>query len=109
MPTPSCFCPGASGGAFSRGALAMTDQDRQLLAAWRSVSNAKLVEYRRQCWRLATLVRQGLVDRTAAADRLWEIAIAHALVRALGEDRIEAILAEAFADADFRAMHSEVA
>ena len=87
----------------------MTDQDRELLAAWRSVSSAKLVEYRRQCWRLAALVRQGLVDRTAAADRLWEIAIAHALVRALGEDRIEAILAEAFADADFRAMHSEVA
>ena len=87
----------------------MTDQDRELLAAWRSVSNAKLVEYRRQCWRLAALVRQGLVDRTAAADRLWEIAIAHALVRALGEDRIEAILAEAFANANFRAMHSEVA
>jgi hypothetical protein len=86
----------------------MTDQDRELLAAWRYVSNAKLVEYRRQCWRLAALVRQGLVDRTAAADRLWEIAIAHALVRALGEDRIEAILAEAFADADFRAMHSEL-
>jgi hypothetical protein len=87
----------------------MTDQDRELLSAWRSVSNAKFVEYRRQCWRLAALVRQGLVDRTAAADRLWEIATAHALVRALGEDRIEAILAEAFADADFRAMHSEVA
>jgi hypothetical protein len=31
------------------------------------------------------------------------------LVRALGEDRIEAIIAEAFADADFRPMHSEVA
>jgi hypothetical protein len=86
----------------------MTDQDRELLVAWRSVSNAKLVEYRRQCWRLAALVRQGLVDRTAAADRLWEIATAHALVRALGEDRIEAILAEAFADADLRAMHSEL-
>jgi hypothetical protein len=86
----------------------MTDQDRELLTAWRFVSNAKLVEYRRQCWRLAALVRQGLVDRTAVADRLWEIAIAHALVRALGEDRIEAILAEAFAGADFRAMHSEL-
>jgi hypothetical protein len=29
--------------------------------------------------------------------------------RALGEDRIEAIIAEAFADADFRPMHAEVA
>jgi hypothetical protein len=87
----------------------MTDQDRELLAAWRSVSNAKLVEYRRQCWRLAALVRQGLVDRTAAADRLWEIAVAHSLVRALGEDRIEAIVAEAFADNDFHPMQAEVA
>jgi hypothetical protein len=87
----------------------MTGQDRELLAAWRSVSNAKLVEYRRQCWRLAALVRQGLVDRTAAADRLWEIAVAHALVRALGEDRIAAILAEAFADKDFHPMRAEIA
>jgi hypothetical protein len=87
----------------------MTDQDRELLAAWRYVSNAKLVEYRRQCWRLAALVRQGLVDRRAAADRLWEIAVAHALVRALGEDRIAAILAEAFADKDFHPMRAEIA
>jgi hypothetical protein len=55
------------------------------------------------------LVRQGSVDKAAAVDRLYEIATAHALVRALGEDRVEAIIAEAFADADFRSMHSEVA
>jgi hypothetical protein len=54
-------------------------------------------------------VRQGSVDKAAAVDRLYEIATAHALVRALGEDRVEAIIAEAFADADFRSMHSEVA
>jgi hypothetical protein len=87
----------------------MTMQDRELLEAWRAVANAKLVEFRRQCWRLAMLVRQGFVGKDAAVDRLHEIAIAHALVRALGEDRIEAILAEAFADADFRPLHSEVA
>ena len=80
-----------------------------LLVAWREVANAKLNEFRRQCWKLAMLVRQGAVDKTAAVDRLWEIAIAHALVRALGEDRIQAILDEAFADADFRPMRSEVA
>jgi hypothetical protein len=79
-------------------------QDRELLEAWRAVANAKLVEFRRQCWRLAMLVQQGLVDKPAAVDRLWEIATAHALVRALGEDRVEAILAEAFADADFQPM-----
>jgi hypothetical protein len=42
-------------------------------------------------------VKQGTVDKAAAVDRLWEIAIAHALVRALGEQRVQAILAEAFA------------
>jgi hypothetical protein len=87
----------------------MINQDRELIEAWRAVANAKLAEYRRQSWRLALLVRQGALDRAAAVDRLWEIAIAHALVRALGEDRIEAIIAEAFADADFRPLHSEVA
>jgi hypothetical protein len=75
----------------------MTEQDRELIEAWRAVANAKLVEYQRQCWRLAILVRQGAIDRTAVVDRLHEIAVAHALVRALGEDRIAAVIAEAFA------------
>jgi hypothetical protein len=88
----------------------MTNQGRELLdEAWRAVANAKLIEFRRQCWRLAILVRRGTLDKASAVDRLYEIAIAHALVRALGEDRVEAIIAEAFADADFRSMHSEVA
>ena len=87
----------------------MTGQDRELLEAWRAVANAKLVEYRRQSWRLAMLVRRGMIDKTAAVDRLQEIAVAHALVRALGEDRVQAILDEAFAHADFRPMHSEIA
>ena len=87
----------------------MTDQDRELIEAWRAVANAKLTEFRHQCWRLALLVRQGALDRVAAVDRLWEIATAHALVRALGEDRVQAIFDEAFADADFRPMHAEVA
>jgi hypothetical protein len=81
----------------------------ELREAWRSVANSKLVEFRRQCWRLAHLVRQGTVARADAVDRLYEIAVAHALVRALGEDRVEAIIAEAFADSDFHPMRSEVA
>jgi hypothetical protein len=76
----------------------MTVAERELTAAWRAVANAKLTEYRAQCWRLAALVRKGVVDRIAAVDRLQEIAIAHALVRSLGDDRVEAIIAEAFAD-----------
>jgi pantothenate kinase-related protein Tda10 len=87
----------------------MTNQDRELIEAWRAVANAKLAEYRRQSWRLALLVRQGALERAAAVDRLWEIATAHALVCALGEDRIQAILDEAFAGADFRPVQQEVA
>ena len=55
------------------------------------------------------LVRQGVVDKIAAVDRLYEIAIAHALVRALGEERVEAIIAEAFSDVEFRPMLAEFA
>ena len=73
-------------------------QDRELREAWRAVANAKLVEYRRQTWRLSMLVRQGDITKQDAVDALYTIAIAHALVRALGEDRLEAIIAEAFAD-----------
>jgi hypothetical protein len=80
-----------------------------LIEAWRAVANAKLTEFRRQCCRLAHLARRGIVNKDVAVDRLWEIATAHALVRALGEDRVQAILDEAFATADFRPMHSEVA
>ena len=89
----------------------MTDQapNKEFIEAWRAVATAKLVEFRRQCWRLAWLVRQGAIDKVDASDKLWEIAIAHALVRSLGEDRVQAIIAEAFAGADFRPMHSEVA
>ena len=80
--------------ARAEGAIAA---EKELLEAWRSVANAKLVEYRRQCWRLSMLVRQGVLERAVAVDRLYEIAIAHALVRALGDDRVQAIIAEAFA------------
>jgi hypothetical protein len=87
----------------------MTPADKELLEAWRAVANAKLTEFRRQAWRLAYLARRGMVDKTAAVDRLWEIALAHALVRVLGEDRVQAILDEAFADASFHPLRAEVA
>jgi hypothetical protein len=87
----------------------MTAAEKELLVAWRAVANAKLTAFREQCWRLAMLVRRGMIDRIAAVDRLQEIAVAHALVRALGEDRIEAIISEAFADSDFHPIRAEVA
>jgi hypothetical protein len=64
--------------------------------ARRAVANAKLGEFRRQCWWLAGLVLDGVITKVDAVDALWEIATAHALVRALGEDRVELIIAEAF-------------
>jgi hypothetical protein len=77
-------------------------QEREFRDAWRAVANAKLNEYRRQCWRLAGLVRAGTVVKQAAINDLMTIATAHALARSLGEDRIEAILVEAFAGTEFR-------
>ncbi len=74
----------------------MTYAQAQLRQASCAVANSKLVEYRRQVWRLAILVQQGVIDKSVAIDHLYEIAIAHALVRALGEDRVAAILDEAF-------------
>jgi hypothetical protein len=68
----------------------------EFIEAWRAVANAKLIEYRRQCWHLAGLVRAGAASKVDAVDKLWEIATAHALVRALGEDHVELIIAEAF-------------
>jgi hypothetical protein len=87
----------------------MSRQEEEFRQTRRAVANSKLSEYRKQCWRLAFLSRQGAVEKIAAVDLLREVAICHALIRALGEDRTEAILAEAFAGADFHPMHAEVA
>lgn len=87
----------------------MKSQEIEFREAWRAIANAKLNEYRAQSLRLARLTRRGVVDKLDAVDLLREIALAHALVRALGEDRIEEILADAFGDADFRPMVAEVA
>jgi hypothetical protein len=75
----------------------------ELIDAWRAVANAKLAEYRKQCWRLAGLVRCGTLDKQSTVDKLWEIATAHALVRSLGEDRVQSIINEAFSGSDFPA------
>lgn len=77
-----------------------TRATRELREAWRSVANAKLTEYRKQAWRLRILAEQGIVNKADAIDQLWTIGIAHSLLRSIGEDRLQAILAEAFADTD---------
>jgi hypothetical protein len=50
-----------------------------------------------------------LASKLDAVDRLWEIAVAHALVRALGNDRVQAIISEAFAGVDFHPFYAEAA
>jgi hypothetical protein len=45
----------------------------------------------------------------AAIDWLHEIAVAHAFILYMGEDWVQDILAEAFADAAFRPMRAEAA
>jgi hypothetical protein len=68
----------------------------ELLEAKRAVANSKLLEFRKQCWRLAALVQQGVIEKSEAIDNLWEIATAHALVRALGQDHVDIIIHEPF-------------
>ena len=80
------------------------EKHSELREAWRAVAYAKLVEYRHQVRRLAQLVRRGAIKKIDAIDALYEIAIAHGLVRGLGEDRVQAILAEAFEDVDLQLM-----
>jgi hypothetical protein len=87
----------------------MTAAELELLEAWRAVANAKLSEYRRQCWRLSEIVRRGVIGKTDAVDQLWTIATAHALVRALGEDHVQLIIGEAFGGTEFNPLYSEMA
>jgi hypothetical protein len=88
--------------AITVGQTMIAYEESELREAWRAVANAKLVEFRRQAWRLALLVSTEKLKKADAVDGLWEIAVAHALVRSLGEDRVQAILAEAFAAVRFR-------
>ena len=69
----------------------------EFVAAWRAVANTKLVQFRRHCCRLAGRVCQGAVSKADAVGKLREVALACALVRALGENRIESFIVEAFA------------
>jgi hypothetical protein len=68
----------------------------EIRQAWRAVAIAKPTEFHRQCWRLADLAREGLVDKQLAVDTLHEIVIAHNLDRLLGPDRVQQIMSEAF-------------
>ena len=63
----------------------MTQED-EFRETRRACANAKLTEFRKQCWRLAILSRQGVVEKIAAVDLLHEVAVGHALVRSLGRN-----------------------
>jgi hypothetical protein len=93
---------------LGRQAIGFAGEAEEFRETRRALTNAKLAEFRKQAWRLAILARRGVVNKVNAVDLLHEIAIGHALVRALGEDRISAILDEAFAE-QFAGAASEVA
>jgi hypothetical protein len=76
--------------ATNRGGV-MAASVQELVAARVMVTTAMVTEYR--CWRL---VRSGTIDRVT-------------VVEAHGEDRIQAIIAEAFAGADFNPPCGEMA
>jgi hypothetical protein len=63
----------------------MATPAQELVAARIAVATATPTQYQRQRWRLAGKVRTGTIDRVTAVDTRYEIAIAHALVRAPGE------------------------
>jgi hypothetical protein len=85
------------------------NQAAAFLESRRAVANAKLREFTRQCWRLSELARKDVIGKTDAIDLLWEIATAHALVRTLGADHVQAIIAEPFAGTEFTLHAAEVA
>jgi hypothetical protein len=85
---------------------ALQDQTREFTEAWRAVATAKLNEFRRQCWHLAGLVQQGLLEKVLVVDQLEEIAVSHGLVYSFGDDRIAAIIAEAFAGVEFNPFYA---
>ena len=63
----------------------MATPAQELVAARIAVATATPTQCLRQRWRLAGKVRTGTIDRVTAVDTRYEIAIAHALVRAPGE------------------------
>jgi hypothetical protein len=84
--------------ALKRQATGFAGEEVEFRETRRAIANSKLAEYRKQAWRLAILARRGVVRKSNAVDLLYQIAIGHALVGSLGEDRITAISSEAFAD-----------
>jgi hypothetical protein len=71
----------------------VTRSKKELIAAKQAVAVAKLVEWRRQCARLARLAVAGIVDWVEAADVLYDIAVGNRLVALYGDDFITGMLA----------------
>jgi hypothetical protein len=74
----------------------MPRSHKEIIVAKRAIALAKLIEFRRQCGRLAHLAAEGIVDRVDATDSLYDAAVAHDLIGIHGEDFIAGVLATAF-------------
>ncbi|KZD23899.1 hypothetical protein [Tardiphaga robiniae] len=68
----------------------------ELIATKRAIAIGKLVEFERQCMRLAHLIAEGGIDRADAADGLFDAAEANGLIEVHGQDHIQLRVASAF-------------
>ena len=87
----------------------MATPAQELVAARIAVATATPTQYQRQRWRLAGKVRTGTIDRVTAVDTRYEIAIAHALVRAPGEVGLRRSLLRHFAGVGISALYASEA
>jgi hypothetical protein len=58
-----------------------------------AIATAEIAEFENQAYRLGHVTATGLLNRAAAADLLLDIATAHGLVQAQGDDAIQSIIA----------------
>ena len=66
------------------------------MIAMRAIALGKLTAFETECSRLSMLVAEGVLDRTIAADCLYEAAIANGLEKIHGMNVIQRRIAGAF-------------
>jgi hypothetical protein len=86
----------------------MTRADREIIAMRRNVAIGKFLVFKEEAWRFAELVHAGVIEKIIAIDALQDAAEANLLIDTLGQDFIQAIMADAF-DAAAKAKTSEAA
>ncbi len=81
---------------MTKSAFEMTRAEREIQEMRRAVAIGKLIVLKEEAWRLAALVNDGVIGKIVAVDALQEVAGANNLVDQLGQDYVQALLADAF-------------